>query len=439
MYNIIGAIVALGVLVTVHEFGHFAAARIFGVEVEKFSIGFGPKLFGFTKGKTKYLISAIPMGGYLKMKGENPDEEVPDEEGSFQSKTWWQRSVIAFAGPFSNLLFALLMFILSFSIGRDFEDNLPIIGKITSENVLSLMVDDTILKVNGNEITGWNNIAEFIEEDNPNTLNILRNGAEVILSDFHSGKASWYSDILPKAEAIIGEVAPGMPAYRAGLKKNDKITAINEIPVSSWYEMRGVIQDAKDNDVKVQIQRDDTKFIKKIELEENLLDGNRVIGITQYLPVEVHETYSISESVKYGTFMTVNFVYMYYQGLYKLLLKPSSLKSSLGGPVMIYTMSKQSASRGWDSILSFIAGISIILMVMNLLPIPVLDGGHIFFNFIEGIFRKPLPIRVQMIFQRAGFAVLLLLMFFAFFNDFSRIFKRSVSLKQIENTENVGG
>jgi regulator of sigma E protease len=439
MYNIIGAIIALGVLVTVHEFGHFVAARIFGVEVEKFSIGFGPKIFGFTKGKTKFLISAIPMGGYLKMKGENPDEEVENTEGSFQSKTWWQRSVIAFAGPFFNLIFALLIFILSFSIGRSFEDNMPVIGKINSESVQLLEVDDTILQVNGNEITGWNSIVEFVKEENSNTLNVLRNGEEVIIEDFQSDKASWYSDILPKAEAIIGEVAPGLPAYRAGLKKNDMITAINGKEVIDWYEMRKVIQSVESNTVIVTIQREDAIFKKEIELEENLLEGNRVIGITQYLPIKVHETYSISESVKYGTFTTVNFVYMYYQGLYKLLLKPSSLKSSLGGPVMIYTMSKQSASHGWDSILSFIAGISIILMVMNLLPIPVLDGGHIFFNFIEGIFRKPLPIKVQMIFQRAGFAVLLMLMFFAFFNDFSRIFKRSVSLKQIENTENVGG
>ena len=130
MLSIIGALIALGILVIVHETGHFVVARIVGVEIEKFSIGFGPRLFSFKKGKTEYRISIIPLGGYIKMKGENPNEEIDDTAGSYHSKSWWERGLIAFAGPFANFLFALIIFIASFSIGRYYEDHLPVIGKV---------------------------------------------------------------------------------------------------------------------------------------------------------------------------------------------------------------------------------------------------------------------------------------------------------------------
>ena len=160
------------------------------------------------------------------------------------------------------------------------------------------------------------------------------------------------------------------------------------------------------------------------------MDSNKIIGITQKLPVKIEEKYSLFESLKYGSITTISFVALNYVTLYKLISKPSSLKANLGGPVMIYAMSKESAKKGLDSILAFIAAISIILMIMNLLPIPVLDGGHIFFCFIEGIFKKPLTLKTQLVLQRIGLYILLFLMLFAFFNDFYRLFSRNVSLNE---------
>ncbi|MBT3756638.1 MAG: RIP metalloprotease RseP [Candidatus Cloacimonetes bacterium] len=437
MFNIIGAIIALGVLVTVHELGHFIAARIFNVEVEKFSIGFGPKLLSFKKGKTEYRISLIPLGGYLKMKGENPDEEVENSENSFKTKTWWQRAIIAFAGPFANLILALLIFILTFAIGRQFEDQLPIVGEVSANYSEFVQEKDTILQVNDKDVNGWTQIIQNMNIDGENTFLIQRNDQEILIPNDEIEPRIWVTEILPFVPAVIGEVAPGMAAYKAGLMEQDEILSVDGTDVKNWYEMRTAITTNENDAITLKIKRGDDIFEKSLEPEENILDNNRIIGITQYMPVKYIERYSLFESVKYGTLGTINFVYLNYAMLYKLITNPGAIKNNLGGPVMIYAMSAQTADKGIDSILSFIAAISLILMIMNLLPIPILDGGHIFFCFIEGIRKKPLSIKIQIVLQNMGLFVLMFLMVFAFWNDISRLFSRSSSIKanqeQIEN------
>ncbi len=430
MGNIFGAIIALGVLITVHELGHFLAARIFGVDVEKFSLGFGPRLIGFKIKETDFRISLIPLGGYLKMKGDNPDEEVSDETGSFRAAKWYKRAAIAFAGPFANLLFAFFIFILSFAIGRSYEDQLPFVGKIDIEMNDFVQINDEILSVNNSPVQSWSQIPGFIKDNENNTIEVKRDGEVIFLESSDIEQVSWFTDILPFAPAIVGEVAPGLPAYRAGLMPDDEIIAIDGIEVKDWYDMRDIISESTKNSLNFKIKRDDKIFEKVVELEINLMDSNKIIGITQKLPVKLNEKFNLFESIKYGSITTISFVALNYATLYKLISKPSSLKANLGGPVMIYTMSKQTAKKGLDSILAFIAAISIMLMIMNLLPIPILDGGHIFFCFIEGIFKKPLTLKSQLVFQRIGLYILLSLMLFAFFNDFSRIFSRNVSLNE---------
>lgn len=437
MFNIIGAIVALGILVTVHEFGHFIAARIFKVEVEKFSIGFGPKLLAFKKGKTEYRISLIPLGGYLKMKGENPDEKVEDTENSFKTKVWWQRAIIAFSGPFANFILALLIFIFTFAIGKHFEDQLPIVGKVSANYAEFVQEKDMIIQVNEKDVIGWTQIIQNTKVDGENTFLIERDNEQILVINNEVEPMIWVTEILPLVPAIIGEVAPGMAAYKAGLMDNDEVLAVDGKDVNNWYEMRTAITTNENELITLKIKRGDDIFEKSLAPEENILDNNRIIGITQYMPVKYIEKYSLLESVKYGTIGTINFVYLNYAMLYKLIANPGAIKNNLGGPVMIYTMSTQTADKGIDSILSFIAAISIILMIMNLLPIPILDGGHIFFCFIEGIRRKPLGMKIQIALQNMGLFILVFLMIFAFWNDISRLFSRSSSIKenkvQIEN------
>ncbi len=430
MWNIIGAIIALGVLVTVHEFGHFVAARLFGVKVEKFSIGFGKKLFSFRKWDTEFRVSLIPLGGYVKMVGENPDEEILDEEHAYRTKTWWQRAVIAFAGPFMNLVFAILLFITSFAIGRNYEDLHPVVGIVQESYTDVFQPDDRIVAVNGSNIEGWNQIIQNTNTQSENLIEVQR-GEEIEIIELPALELTfWYEELKPFIPSQIGEVTPGMSAFKAGLMKGDEILEVDGKEVADWYAMRQLITDNEKDEVNLKIRRNGKIFERILKLETNIYQDNKVIGISMPSPIKISENYNLLESVKYGTFSTINFVYLNYALLVKLIAKPEALKSNIGGPVMLYTMSKQTAGKGLDVILLFVASISIVLMIMNLLPIPVLDGGHIFFCVMEGIFGKPLPLKVQIILQNIGIFILIFLMVFAFWNDFSRIFTRSSAIQQ---------
>jgi regulator of sigma E protease len=432
MIEIIGAIVALGLLITVHETGHFIAARLFGVEIEKFSIGFGPKLFSIRHNKTDYRLSLIPLGGYVKMKGENPDEIVQDLNTAFKAKKWWQRAIIAFSGPFFNLVFAILILIISFSIGRAYDDQPPTIGRVLTETFSELQSGDTIITVNKQNVESWSQVLNTLKHEKDNTI-LIKRETETISFYFETiDRIAFANYVLPESEPIIGELAIGLPAYKAGLKENDRILQINNKKMKDWYDIRETIQTSEQDDVALIIQRNGDIFDFRITLEENVMDGSKILGITQKLPLRVEEFYSLMESVHYGFISSINLIYLNYYGLYKVLAKPATIKDNIGGPVMIFAMSKQTIQKGWSSILVFVAMISIVLMMMNLLPIPVLDGGHIFFCIIEGICRKPLSIKTQLIMQKIGLFILLLLVVFAFFNDINRILQRNGSIRQHE-------
>ena len=426
--EIIIALIAFGILVIVHEGGHLLAARSCKVAIEKFSIGFGPKLASFTKNDTEYRISLIPLGGYLKMKGENPDE-FSQEDDAFNQKKWWQKAYIAVSGPVANLILALIIFIIISLIGREYQSQLPIIGKVES-GIEHFQKNDEILSINGKEVKGWNDIIENYKTDTTNKFTIFRNNEIMTIDNIDYELETWFEDILPLAKPVVGEVAPGLPAYRAGIKTDDKILAVNDTKVSSWYEMRDLIINAQKHEITLKIERDNKILTKTLETEKNVLTENRVIGITQKLPVKYKVKYNLPQSIQNGVFTTLNFVGLNYYGLYKIITNPASIKSNIGGPVMIYTISKETAKKGLTSILTLIASISIILMVMNLLPIPILDGGHIFFNFLEGILGRPVKASTQAFWQKIGLGILLFLMIFAFFNDFDKIFQRNRSIKQ---------
>jgi len=431
LIQIIGVLTALCVLVTVHEGGHFLAARWFGVFVEKFSIGFGPKLLGFKGKETEYVISLIPLGGYVKMRGENPDEIEDDNTGSFIALVWWKRMVVAFAGPLANLFLALLILIITFTMGKDYEDYGNVVGQVKTtteqlDNLAFLQSGDELLEINNNELLSWTDSYKYIENGD-NSILLKRGGEELIFQERFS-YIDWLDRVLPQTTTVIGEVSPGLPAYNAGLMEGDKIISVDGQKVNNWYEMRDLIIGTENKSVEISIEREDGIFTRNIDLQENVLDGSRVIGITQKLPMKVHESYGIFESIKYGSITTANYVIVNYVGLYKLFMKPAELKNNIGGPVLMYTMSKQTAKRGWNSILTFVALISIVLMVMNLLPIPILDGGMIFFCLIEAFRKKALSIKTQITLQKIGFSMLMIMMFFAFSNDFMRIFQRNTSI-----------
>lgn len=351
MTSIISAIIVLGILIFVHELGHFIFAKLFKVGVEKFSLGFGPKLIGKKIGETEYLLSAFPLGGYVKMVGESGDEEVPPEDiqRSFHSKPPWQRIVIVIAGPAFNLIFAFVAFISVFMIG------------------------------------------------------------------------------VPFTTSKIGEVLKNTPAAGAGLKENDTIIAIDNQAVSKWSQVSSMIVESRGKQLDLRIQRAgqafSVKVVPKVTTQKNLLGdtiSSPTIGIIPSDDFAV-ERFGPGESITKGIGQAWEVIRLTYVVLGRIVTGTISL-DTIGGPIMIAKMAGEQADAGVSNFLAFMAFLSINLGVLNLLPIPILDGGHLLFYSIEWLFRRPVSIRMRELLQQVGLVILIGLMFLAFYNDIVRYF-----------------
>jgi regulator of sigma E protease len=352
--NIISFIIVLSILIFFHELGHFLIARLFGVGVEKFSLGFGPKLLGKKIGITDYRISLIPLGGYIKMVGEEPDSQIDpaDIPISFSHKHVFKRILIVAAGPIFNLLLAVIIFFGIFQISGAF-----------------------ILKPS------------------------------------------------------IGKIEEGTPAHREGLKENDLIVAIDGSPVSSWDEMAETIISSRGKTLKLLVRRGETTF--EINITPELKTTRNIFGedIKRYMiGIAASGNVFIKELNPFQAFwasitQTYNITKLTLITVGKLIQGKISAKT-LGGPIMIAQMAGQQAKQGATNLLFFIALISINLAILNFLPIPVLDGGHLLFFFIEAIIRRPVNTKIREIAQQAGIFILILLMIYVFYNDITRVFFR---------------
>ena len=352
--NIFSFIVVLSVLILVHEFGHFLVARFFGVGVLKFSLGFGPRIAGKTIGITDYRLSAIPLGGYVKMVGDEPDAEILPEDIplSFNHKPLFKRFLIVAAGPFSNLLLAVVIFFGLFLI------------------------------------TG-----------------------------------------IPVLNPVVGKIDSDSSAARAGIQINDIVTAIDGQAIDSWETMAGMIASSQGRDLTLTLLREgqplDVVVTPRSKPSKNLfgeLVDRYVIGVMSSGDSRIRKL-SFVEAMSESMTQTYKIMELTALSIVKLIQGTVSTKT-LGGPIMIAEMAGQQAKEGAASLIFFIALLSINLGILNFLPIPVLDGGHLFFFMLEAIIRRPLGIRVQQIAQQVGIAALLLLMIIVFYNDITRIFPR---------------
>ncbi len=449
--SLISLVVVLGVLIFVHESGHFLVARFFGVGVEKFSLGFGPRIFGKTVGRTDYRISAIPLGGFVKMVGEDPDSELPPEDlpVSFTHKNVYKRMAIVAAGPVFNLLLAVFIFLLFFAI-VGIEDIRSVVKSVAPESPAAragFQIEDRIVAVNARDTESWYDIKKAVTTSNgARLLFTVERGGELLdiasapeMRTGHDilGDEIVYYDVgisgLPVIEAIVGEVSKGLPAERAGLKKGDRIIDINDIPVHNWEEMRKEIAASGGNRIRLKIQRGNAVFRAEIVPELTVQKdrtGNKVerylIGISTggisipealKLRKRLSPVAAFTESIKQTWFV----VDITIRGIIKMI-NGSISRDNLGGPIMIAQMAGQQAKAGIGKLIQFIAFISINLAILNFLPIPILDGGHLMFFSIEAIRGRPVSIRVREIAQQAGMFILLLLMVFVFYNDIARIF-----------------
>ena len=418
-------LIVIGILVFVHEFGHFIMAKRAGVRVEKFSLGMGPKVFGFKKGDTEYVLSALPLGGYVKMAGENPDEEPTGATDEFQSKTVWQRAKIAATGPLTNIVLAFLVMPLVFMVGT-YTLGAARVGYVEKDSPgeqAGFLVGDTIERVNGRSVVDWEK-AEMLFAVNPDTdipVTIERGGERKTLAlrpKLDEERKIGISGLYPDFPAEIGGVMAGLPAEMAGIKVNDKVVEMDGKKVYYWNQFSSEVKKSEGKKLTLTVEREGKPLSVTVTPVEK--DGKYVIGVEPLMRL-VFKQYGFLDSLRLGFDKTIEYIDLTFVTLKKLLTLNLSIKT-LGGPVMIAQMSGKAAAAGLSSFLSLLAMISISLGILNLLPIPILDGGLLLFLAIEAIRKKPLSQKVMAVSQNIGAAVLISLIVVVSYNDIMRMF-----------------
>ncbi len=430
MTSVLSFIIVLGVLVLVHELGHFLVAKFFGVRVERFSIGYPPKMFGFRRGETEYCVSWIPLGGYVKMSGEEPGEELadPDDPRMFGNHSPLQRAGIIMAGPLMNLLLAFILMPLVFMIGMNlprFMEEKVEVGWIVPDSPADragLLKGDIVLGVNDKEIGTW---SEFFEStasmyNGDTSIGVMRNGKEVSLSfDAEQLKAGETLGFMPPMEPVVGSLAPGFPAEDAGIQKGDRVISVGGLPVGDWNEMARIIHSSPGKPITIQVYRDGKTIALEVVPRQDPQSGRGLVGISPENETVVRK-YPFAEAVMMGFKRNVQLLDLTFAFIVDLLTFKASIKM-LGGPIMIFQVTSEAARTGIAEFIAFMAFLSLQLGILNLFPIPVLDGGHIVFLGIEGIIGRPLEPRYREMAQRVGFLLLILLILIVSYNDIARV------------------
>jgi regulator of sigma E protease len=420
----------LGVLIFVHELGHFLAARRHGVRVLTFSLGFGPKILKVKRGDTEYCVSAIPLGGYVKMAGENPEDPRSGQPDEFLSKTKWQRFQILFAGPAMNILLAVAVtaFVLAFQGVRVpvYFDQPALLGSVVSGSPAEkagLRRGDRVITISGDTITTWKDLELAIGLRRPNrdlSVTVLRDGQPLTTSVRPVAEGRYeVSDIgvLPDANPIITRVIAGDRAEQAGLKAGDIILSVNGERMATRMQLIDVISKSGGKNIQVTVRRG--------EGEETVSATPEQRGARGWLGVELSEpTKSFTpgpfEAVKLSVEHNIESSGIIFRTLGGLFTGETSVRQ-LQGPVGIAQLSGESAQEGFITLLSLMAMLSINLGILNLMPVPVLDGGHILIMALEGIARRDFSMQVKEKMLLAGFVVLMMLMVTVIYNDLTRI------------------
>lgn len=438
-------IVVLGPLIFFHELGHFLVARLFGVGVEKFSLGFGPRILGKKIGRTDYRLSLIPLGGFVKMVGDEPDSDLSPEDipYSFTHKHVAKRSLIVFAGPFFNALLALAIFIcILYFIG--ISSILPVIRNIDSNSPAAqtrLQLDDWIEAIDDTPVSSWRDINTIFDDSTggPVKLHVIRQG-EALQVELEPQKAVYtnvYGDDEPYFDfgisgvaeplAIVGKVMKEMPAFDAGLQEGDMILSIDDRKIQYWKEMQEIVTQSDGKVLRFGVKRQNETLT--LDITPNLVKDRNIAGISsknyrigirppELIPDADKITIELTlfQSIKQSFRILIQVTGSFFDFL-KNAFKGKVSRELVGGPIRIAQMAQQSAQMGLVELFSFVAAISLQLAILNLLPIPVLDGGHLLFYSIEAIKRGPLSTRARETAQQIGLFLLLLLMVFVLYND----------------------
>ena len=451
-YTIAILAVVLGVLVFVHELGHYMAAKAFGVWVHRFAIGIGKPVPGLTfrRGETEWAIAWLPLGGYVKMasrehepassvlEGDSADEVPADRV--FEAKPVWQRMIIILAGVTLNAVFALLIFTgLAWKNGRRYDPTTTV-GRVDStalpseaRAVAGLQPGTRITAIDGRAVRSWDDIVDGITAGATNRIVIGLDGKPDIVIPLHRDALEQRSALAgalePEQPPVLGQIGVNSPASAAGLAVGDSIVAVDGTPVTWWADIVSRIQPAAGKAIRLTVVRRGTPMTFTVTPKAENLDpadpATPVVGKigvgsrTRYLTQPLH----LGGAIKAGGGATLAAAGVIFRTMRGLVNGQVPAKS-VGGPILIGQMAAQEARAGIEPLLAFIGLISVNLALINLLPIPVLDGGAFLFLVIEGVLRRPLPMRLREAFSMVGLALVVLLMVFAFKNDIFRLFGR---------------
>ncbi|MGH9938741.1 MAG: RIP metalloprotease RseP [Blastocatellia bacterium] len=439
--GIIAFIIILCAMVVIHEFGHFIVAKMLGIAVETFSVGFGPRLFGFRIGDTDYRFSAIPLGGYVKFRGENMELLQGKSEGSvdeFLSQPKWKRFLVAVAGPVFNIVTAILIPTAAIMIG--FQDDIyrsqqVVIGEVTPGSTAEqsgLQKGDRIVAFGDQKNPTWaywrDRVITNLGEDIP--LSVDRNGQIINLKlrpriETRGKEQYGVVDLEPPLSYIgVAQVQKNSAAESAGLKPGDKITAINGAPVTGWHQFRRVIQEGRD--VTLNVQRGQETLT--IQGKPQKHGEDYLFGFNRRFEKTLMKTDSLVTALRYGWDSNIQVLKLTGEVFQQIFNGQRSARESLAGPIGIaqYTVSAYDMA-GWAGVIELMGLLSLNLGVLNLLPIPVLDGGVILLLFIEwilGLIGLTLTMNFRERFQQVGFVLVLLLMGFVIINDSARLVER---------------
>lgn len=429
--NVWWLLVLIGVMIMIHELGHYWAARFFDVKVEAFSFGFGPRLFGFRKGETDFRFSAILFGGYVKMAGEQAGDESASDPRSFLAKPRWQRLVIAFAGPFMNIILAIALLTGLFMVRfpKVPMTHSPVVGHVAAGGAAAkggVREGDRIVQIEDTTNPTWEDIMLKELAGAGRTLHLIveREGKQIQLAvtpvmDEKSGvgTAGWAE----QTEIQIAGIVPGMDAERAGLRAGDLLVSVNGQPIRSTLKLHEVIKSTEGKPVTLVYERQGKRGEALVQPSFTNMDGagrwmigvqleNRMV-ITR-LPLGEALRESIQQNIK-----GAGLIYQFLRGIVERRMSPRSLE----GPIRIAQLSGEAAREGPTAFIGLMSMVSLNLAIFNLLPIPILDGGVILLLLIEMLIRRDLSLAVKEAVFKLGFVFLMAVVVFVLYNDISKI------------------
>jgi regulator of sigma E protease len=435
LVSIVAFIFVLGVLVVLHEAGHFGAARLLGAPVEVFSVGFGKRLWGFERGGTDYRLSLVPIGGYVKIIGLGPDESdlVGDSAPETLLLPRWKRALILLAGPLTNVVAAVFFLSLAFMVGVEtpaYYEQRPTVGWVDPESPAAsadILPGDTVLAVDNDSMATWRDLemALLTAGGRELQLRFQREGEirSVALTPEKVTRYGFgYSGITPPLEPVVVQLVPGSPADRAGLEAGDRILSVNGEAVEQFYDLIRLISPRPDEEVKLEVDRSGNRLtFDMVPLDDG---GQGKIGIAIVFPTEIRQLGPIA-AAKEGMQECVRMTRETFRVIGRLITRRASIRQ-VSGPIDIARISGEAARSGIHTLIWFMGLISLQLGIFNLLPIPILDGGHLTIIAFESTIRRDLSFKVKERILEIGFYLIILLFVVVMFNDIVKLLPESV-------------